>query len=204
MTTYIRRSTRALAVGIGAVALSVGAAACSSGGDEGTATTDAEVTAEETTAEETTAEETTEDQVEETTEETSEETDETDETDETGSDDAASGDVTDEDLSAAKSQVLGFLGALGDQDAEAACSFAINAATGEPYADDELAACGEQIESTGMMDVFTPELVALVTEDTLTAEANEDGTITVGASGSSQMVLTKASDGNWYVSGSVG
>ncbi|EWS82974.1 hypothetical protein BF93_06440 [Brachybacterium phenoliresistens] len=187
MNSIVRRAGRGSTLLVGSVALAFSLAACG-GGSEDPAEPTAEETAAEETTEDTAAEETTEEAAEEATEET---------TEEGAEDPAAGGEVTDEDLTAAKEQFVAFVGALGEQDAAKACGFMLDPSTGEPVSDANLETCTSQLESTGMMDTFTPEVASMITTDMINATGNPDGTITLDMSGS-KVNMAKASDGKWY------
>lgn len=184
MNATIRSAGRSSSILIGTVALAFSLGACS-GSEEPPAE---ETAAEEETTEEMTQEETTE-------EDTAEETTEEEMTEEEAG--GAAADVTEEDLSAAKGQFIGFVQALGEKDATKACGFMIDPSTGEPVADENLETCASTLESSGMMDTFTPEMAGMISEDMLTATANDDGTITLDLSGS-ELKMVKASDDKWY------
>lgn len=193
MNSIVRRAGRGSTLLVGSVALAFSLAACG-GGSEDPA---------ETTAEETAAEETTEEAAEETTEAAEETTEESAEATEEGAEDpAAGGEVTEEDLTAAKDQFFGFMTALLDGDYEAACGFAIDPNTGEPISGDMQTSCaegmatqGEAIQSSGL----TSDSLDLIKDQTETVD-NGDGTIGVKMAGSDfPYSLVKASDGKWYI-----
>lgn len=220
MKTRIRRTGRALAVGLGALALSVGATACSLGGDE-ESSTDTEVASEDTGADEDEA--ASDDGADDSTADDTA-ADDTAEDDAAASDDGADGaaaddaaaddaaddeessdgatEASDEDLQAATDQVMGFFQALGDQDPEAACGFMLDPTTGEAMDGQMLDLCVSSIEESGQLDQFTPEMMDLITEDMMEAKDNGDGTITVTMAGASSVTMEQGSDGEWYIADS--
>ncbi|WP_114854938.1 hypothetical protein [Brachybacterium sp. YJGR34] len=194
MTSIMRRTVRGVAAGLGALAIVAGAAACG-GNEEEPTTEETEVVEDEGAAadeEDGASDEGAEEDA------ASDEGAEEEPAEEDGADEGAT-EVTEDDLTAAEQQAIAFFSAIGEQDAEAACGLVYDPAADAPISGDVLAGCAEGLESTGMMESFTPEVVALFTEDTLESTANEDGTITVSASGS-PFTMVKASDGKWYLS----
>ncbi|MDN5687352.1 MAG: hypothetical protein L0G94_11860 [Brachybacterium sp.] len=211
MTTIMRRTVRGAATGLGALAVVAGASSCGSllgGGDEDGSQDPA---GEEQSAEEggdgAAAEEGDgagdegDDAASDEGDDTAAEDDGDDvATDEGGDDAAAGGEVAEEELGAAKQRVLTFFEALGEQDAEAACSVMLDPSTGEPASGEGLADCVDELESSGQLEQFTPEVVDVITEDMLEAEGNDDGTITISAAGT-EVSMQKADDGTWYIAG---
>ena len=211
MTTIMRRTLRGAATGLGALAIVAGASSCGSllgGGDDGSEDPAGEeqpagegedgAGAEDEGADAAAGEgdDAASDGDDAATDQGGE-----DAATDGGGDDAASGtEVTEEDLGAAKQQVLTFFEALGDHDAEAACSVMLDPSTGEPASGDGLAACVEELDASGQMEQFSPEVVDMITEDVLEAEGNDDGSITISAAGT-ELGMEKADDGTWYIAG---
>lgn len=189
MNSIVRRAGRGSTLLVGSVALAFSLAACGGGSED-----PAETTAEETAAEEA-AEETTE-AAEETTEESAEATEE-------GAEDpAAGGEVTEEDLTAAKESFLGFLNAVGEGDYAAACGFMLDPTTNEPMSGEMQEGCASGLEGSGGTSSFTPDMVAMI-EENLEATDNGDGTIALSAMGQDMgMQMVKGSDGKWYIDSS--
>lgn len=198
MNTFIRRAGRSGAALAGTLVLGLSLAACGGGGDE--AESDA-APPEEAAEEEAPSDEggTEEDAAAE-----------EGPSDEGGAeDDAAEGDdseggsaedVTDEDLEAAKSTALDFFNALGDDDLETVCEMAFSPVNDVPASEGGIDECVKQFEEMGVSDVYTPEVMELINEDTLEAEAQDDGNISIMVEGqSSPMEMQKADDGEWYV-----
>lgn len=204
MTSIMRRTVRGAAAGLGALAVVAGAAACGglTGGDDEKVDGDDTAVEEEQPA---AGEDASEEKVAEEGEEAADEGQDAveSEQDSSGEDEeedgaAAGGEVSDADLDASKQQVLAFFEALGEKDGEAACGFVLDPTTGEPAAGAALTACADTMDSSGMMDMFTPEMVAVITEDALEASDNGDGTIKISAQGA-DFDMHKADDGKWYI-----
>ncbi|MBP2407527.1 hypothetical protein JOF44_000430 [Brachybacterium fresconis] len=226
MTTIMRRTVRGAATGLGALAIVAGASSCGSllgGGDEdgsqdpageeqpaeeggdGAAAEGDDAAADEGDAAADEGDDAASDEGDDTAAEDDEDDAGTDggddvATDEGGDDPATGGEVAEEELGAAKQRVLTFFEALGEQDAEAACSVMLDPSTGEPASGEGLTDCVDELESSGQMEQFTPEVVDVITEDMLEAEGNDDGTITISAAGT-EVSMEKADDGKWYIAG---
>lgn len=226
MKTRIRGIAKGLAVGTGSLALALSLAACGgSSSDDASGDDGGKINAGDSTdtsgddsssSEDTSSDEATDDSSSD--DATSDDSSAADDsTDDSSSDDASSSsddssddssedsdssgsasDVTDKDLSAAKGQFMDFMKALGDKDAEKACSYVLNPNTNKPIDGASKKVCGKQVEDSGMMDSFTPELVDQLDESMFDAEAQDDGTIKLGIEGSSSVTMQKADDGKWY------
>lgn len=182
--TVAQRAIRGTAVGLGGLALAVGAAACS-GEEEPAAPTTEEQPAqqEEPAEEETTGEETTE---------------------ESSEDSAASdggGDTAGEaNLDGAKERFVEFLQVVDDGDYEAACGFTLDPTTGEPPAGETLQQCAESLEAEiGANGSIQPGTFDAVEPTMLQAEENADGAVTVIMGGEPfPLPMVEHTDGQWY------
>ena len=188
MSIVLRRTGRTITISLSAVALALGASACSGGGSE--------------------QEKEDGQQQEQPAADPAEETDQQP-SDGGGSDAGGAeapaatdggGDVTDEDLTAAADRVVEFLQTLDDSEWEKACSLALDPTTGKPAEGDALTQCAEGMrsgyESSGV--TFSPGMFDVVDASMLEKEDNGDGTVTVGLE-EQKFVLVKLDDGQWYV-----
>jgi hypothetical protein len=197
MNATLRKFGRGSAALAGTFALGLSLAACG-GGDETEETTEAEAPAAETTEEAPAESDGGGDAVagDETTDDSADDT--TDESDDADSEDSGSTEVTDDDLSNAKDQTMGFFEALADGDNSKACGFFLDPTTGDPAEGEVKEACGEYLDDNESLSSLTPETVDLI-EDQIETVDNGDGTIGIEAGGSDMgLHMEKGSDGNWY------
>lgn len=210
MNTIMRRSVRGAAIGLGALALVLGASACGgtddvAGGDEGgnepaaeepaegqggedAEGADAEVEgAEEESAEEESAESA-----------PSEEGDAAEESAEDEGADTAEEPLAQSDLDAATDRFMELVTHLDDGDSEAVCSFFIDPTTGEPLEGETLTECAE-LGGAELQGLESNALDA-VEESGLDVIDNGDGTVSVSMDGREfPMPLVEADDGEWYL-----
>src|SRR5699024_3699542 len=210
VNTIMRRSVRGAAIGLGALALVLGASACGgtddvAGGDEGgnepaaeepaegqggedAEGADAEVEgAEEESAEEESAESA-----------PSEEGDAAEESAEDEGADTAEEPLAQSDLDAATDRFMELVTHLDDGDSEAVCSFFIDPTTGEPLEGETLTECAE-LGGAELQGLESNALDA-VEESGLDVIDNGDGTVSVSMDGREfPMPLVEADDGEWYL-----
>ncbi|MGY5764608.1 hypothetical protein ACXET9_05325 [Brachybacterium sp. DNPG3] len=179
MSILLRRSTRSLAVGLGALALAAGAAACSSAGTGGDAEASSSASATASSS--------------------SSSASDAGGSSVSAASDAGGDESTDPDLLAAEERVVAYFQALAAQDAQGACGMLLDASTGAPLAGEALDSCAAYLEEDGVMESFTEDVVAQITVGTLESSRQEDGTVAVTVEGSSTLVLTEVSDGEWAI-----
>ncbi|MFC7458052.1 hypothetical protein ACFQS2_12730 [Brachybacterium sp. GCM10030267] len=184
MSSIMRTTVRRAAAGLGVLAIAAGAGACT-GGDEG------ETGGQETASQESDPEATRED------------TGPSDGGGEAASDAGSgenAGEVGEQDVSAAKEQMIGFIQALGDKDAEAACGFVLDPATDQPVEGASATACVETITDSDQYQALSPQAAAMVTEDMLEADPRDDGTIAISVPGiDTEVPMARGDDGSWYI-----
>ncbi|MBK0330094.1 hypothetical protein I8D64_01565 [Brachybacterium sp. MASK1Z-5] len=215
MKTRIRGIAKGLAVGTGSLALALSLAACGgsssddASGDDGgkvkagestdsDSSSDDSSSSEDTSSDEATDDSSSDDAASDDSSAADDSTSDDSSSDEKSDNSGSKDDVTDADLKAAKSRYIDFMNALADKDAKKACGFAMDPSTKKPIDGAALKVCAKQIEDSGMMDTFTPELVDAVDESMLDAKAEDDGTITLSIEGSNETPMEKATDGKWY------
>lgn len=179
-----QRAGRTAAVGLGGLALALGAAACT-GGDEGP---DSPPVNEETTEAEQTSEPAEEPTSEEPTEESS------------ASDGGGDTELSEEELTAAKERFVSFIQVVDDPDYEAACGYMLDPATGEPPVGAQLTACAESLEQElGTSVDVEPGTFDALDASMVEASADASGTVTISFGGQTFPVpMIKHTDGQWY------
>lgn len=217
MTAIMRRTVRASAATLGALAIVTGTAACGGllGGDE-ESDGDTTTTEEESTSD---AEEEADDDMAEQGSESGDDTaSEEDGADEDSSDaegmdedssgddadDAASGEpLSEDDLTAVGDRFYEFLEAAANTDGEAACSLVSHPTTGEPLSGPELAGCIEGFESEAGEQPIDPSMMDALDRSMIEGVDNGDGTAGVELLGEDGgVVFIKGEDGQWYIDGS--
>ncbi|PZP17087.1 MAG: hypothetical protein DI611_03995 [Brachybacterium faecium] len=186
--TTAHRAGRTAAVGLGSLALALGAAACTGGDDEPASPPAAEETTE--------AEPTTEPAEEPTSEEPTDEPTEGS----SASDGGGDAEVSEEDLTIAKERFVSFMQVVDDPDYEAACGYMLDPSTGEPPVGAELAACAESLEQElGSSVDVEPGTFDALDASMVEASADDSGAVTISFGGSQFPVpMTKHTDGQWY------
>lgn len=112
----------------------------------------------------------------------------------------APGEITDQDLDAAEQTFIDFFTAAANKDYATACKKTINPATKEPMTDADAQLCAKNLESSSSAEGIDPSLASYVTKENLEAKASDDGTIKISIMGSEfPYSLSKAADGNWYI-----
>lgn len=178
------RAARTAAIGLGGLALALGAAACTGGDDE----PDSAPVAPESTQ----AEQTTEPTEEPTSQEPTEES--------TASDGGGDAVVSEEELTVAKERFVSFMQVVDDADYEAACGYVLDSTTGAPLAgaalDDCAAGLEQEIGSTGNVE---PGTFDALDASMVEASADDSGVVTISFGGSDFPVpMTEHTDGQWY------
>lgn len=168
----LRGPARRIAVGASALALALGAAACTGDDEEQpTPTASPATTASESAPE--------------------------------ASDGGEGGAVSDEDLAAATDRFLGFLTVMDDQDWDAACTYVLDPRTGTAPEGERLQECadGARGAMAEYADMLRPGVFDQVDASMVTAEPEEDGTITLSLLEQSVDVpMIRGDDGQWYLS----
>lgn len=213
MTAIMRRTVRASAATLGALAIVTGTAACGGllGGDE-ESDGDTTTTEEESPSD---AEEDADDDMAEqdagtgdgaASEDEGSSDDEGMDEDSTGddADDAASGEpLSEDDLTAVGDRFYEFLEAAANTDGEAACSLVSHPTTGEPLSGPELAGCIEGFESEAGEQPIDPSMMDALDRSMIEGVDNGDGTAGVELLGEDGgVVFIKGEDGQWYIDGS--
>lgn len=205
MNAFVRNVARRTSIGLGVLALAVGAAAC--GGD------DAQEPApeQEPGVEETAPEDDEQLEPSDGSEQQSDADGEADGDSEASDGGESNGDpeasdgggdaeeLSEQDLEAAKQSWVGFIQALDDQDAEQACSYLLHPETGQTGEGDP--ECEAAFEEDVMSQVDGDEFADLDTA-MIDAEDNGDGTVTVLLDGQPfPLPLVAGEDGEWYLTG---
>lgn len=188
MTSIMRRTVRGAATGLGALALVAGASACGSllGGDD-------EGGEDPATGEEQPAEEDGGDAASDAGEDSTAEDGASD-----GGGDAAAEPIDEAGLTTAGDRFLEFLQTV-DDDTEKACGYFLDPSTAEPLSGDQIAVCGEELESS-MGDSVQPGMFDMVDRSMVAAEDNGDGTVRVLLDGDEfPFSMQQGSDGQWYL-----
>lgn len=193
MNAFLRRAARRTSIGLGALALAVGATAC--GGDDGGDTAPEQDTGVEEPA--ATAEEPAPSDGGGQSDAGGQElgSDASDGGGETG----AAGELSQEDLDAATDRFVGFLQVIDDHDFDGACAYLLDPATGETGEGDTECTDALEQELGGMIQ---PGMFDQVEASMLEAEDNGDGTVTIGVMGDPfPLPMGQGEDGEWYVTG---
>jgi hypothetical protein len=221
MKTRIRGIAKGLAVGTGSLALALSLAACGgnssddASGDDGgkinagdSSDSDSDASSDDASAsDDTSSDESTDDSSSSDDASSSDDSsddsssDDSSASDDSSSDDSGSkSDVSDADIKDAKDQYMDFLKSLGDQDAEKACGFTMDPSTKKPISGAALKVCAKQLEDSGMLDQFTPEMLDVLDESMIDGEATDDGDIKMTIGGEdANATMSKGSDGKWYL-----
>jgi hypothetical protein len=221
MKTRIRGIAKGLAVGTGSLALALSLAACGgnssddASGDDGgkinagdSSDSDSDASSDDASAsDDTSSDEATDDSSSSDDASSSDDSsddsssDDSSASDDSSSDDSGSkSDVSDADIKDAKDQYMDFLKSLGDQDAEKACGFTMDPSTKKPISGAALKVCAKQLEDSGMLDQFTPEMLDVLDESMIDGEATDDGDIKMTIGGEdANATMSKGSDGKWYL-----
>jgi hypothetical protein len=226
MKTRIRGIAKGLAVGTGSLALALSLAACGgnssddASGDDGgkinagdSSDSDSDASSDDASAsDDTSSDEASDDSSSSDDASSSDDSsddsssDDSSASDDSSSDDSSSddsgskSDVSDADIKDAKDQYMDFLKSLGDQDAEKACGFTMDPSTKKPISGAALKVCAKQLEDSGMLDQFTPEMLDVLDESMIDGEATDDGDIKMTIGGEdANATMSKGSDGKWYL-----
>lgn len=114
----------------------------------------------------------------------------------------AAGELSEEDLEAAKQRWVEFIHAVDAQDAEAACGYMLHPETGETGEGDP--ECEEGLEETVLPQVESGEYAEL-DASLVEAEDNGDGTVTVTLDGEPfPLPMGQGEDGDWYITDQAG
>lgn len=220
MKTRIRGIAKGLAVGTGSLALALSLAACGgnssddASGDDGgkinagdSSDSDSDASSDDASAsDDTSSDEASDDSSSSDDSSDDSSSDDSSASDDSSSDDSSSdgsgskSDVSDADIKDAKDQYMDFLKSLGDQDAEKACGFTMDPSTKKPISGAALKVCAKQLEDSGMLDQFTPEMLDVLDESMIDGEATDDGDIKMTIGGEdANATMSKGSDGKWYL-----
>lgn len=193
MHAFVRSVARRTSIGLGALALAVGVAAC--GGDDGQESAPEQDPGVEESAPE-------EDEQLDPGDGDEPQSDAGGETD--GGSEASDGDgdaeeLSEQDLEAAQQRWVDFIGALDEQDAEYACSYLLNPETGQTGDGD--AECEAAFEEDVMPQVDGDEFAGLDVS-MIDAEDNGDGSVTILLDGQPfPLPLVEGEDGERYITG---
>lgn len=215
MTSNMRRTMRAAAAGMGALAIVAGTAACGGllGGDDEAGTSTEETGQDGADAPEpdedgSDTEEGSDDseQSEDTaSEEEAEKTEDAEDPQESedGEDAAAGEELSEEDLTAAGDVFFTFIMAAAEKNGEDACALITNPNTGDPLEGEQLSDCAEGFEGEAEEQDIDPSMADSLDRSMIEAADNGDGTASVTMVGQdSGFTYIKADDGNWYIDGS--
>ncbi|AXK45173.1 hypothetical protein [Brachybacterium saurashtrense] len=212
MTAIMRRTVRASAATLGALAIVTGTAACggllggNEDGDGGTTTeeespSDAEEDADDDMAEQDAG---TGDGAASEDEGSSDDEGMDEDASDGDSDDAASGEaLSEDDLTAVGDRFYEFLEAAANADGEAACGLVSHPTTGEPLSGPELAGCIEGFESEAGEQPIDPSMMDAIDRSMIEGVDNGDGTAGIELLGEDGgVVFVQGEDGQWYIDGS--
>jgi len=207
MNAFVRSVARRTSIGLGALALAVGAAAC--GGGDGQEPPEQDPVVEETTAEDGEQLEPS-DGGEQPTDADGQADDDSEASDAGGETDGGSeasdagGDaeeLSEQDIEAAKQRWVEFMHAIDDGDGETACGFLLHPETGQTG--DEDPECSEQFSQMVAPQVEGGEYGDL-DSSMVDAEDNGDGTVTIVLDGEPfPLVMSQGEDGQWYATANV-
>ena len=216
MNAFVRSAARRTSIGLGALALAVGAAACG-GGDGQEPVPEQDPVVEETTAEDGEQLEPSDggEQPTDAGGQADGDSEASDAGGETGggseasdADGEADGDadgdaeeLSEQDIEAAKQRWVEFMHAIDDGDGETACGFLLHPETGQTG--DEDPECSEQFSQMVAPQVEGGEYGEL-DSSMVDAEDNGDGTVTIVLDGEPfPLVMSQGEDGQWYATANV-
>lgn len=192
MTTFLRTTLTRTATGLGAVALALGAAACTAGGEEEPVESDGGTTAE-----------TEGDGAASDAGGASDDGGESDAEQPAASDGGGEGEIGEEDLSVAGDRLLEALQTADDGDAEALCAYTLDPQTNLPPEGEALEECATGVEET-VQELFggelQPGMFDIIQREMIETSDNGDGTIAVSMNGQDAgFRMVQGADDQWYL-----